>query len=34
MTVTLKDVNERDLWAVRLEPRRERWSRGGAAARS
>ena len=34
MTVTLKDVEDRDLWSTRIEPRMERWSRGGPATRS
>jgi hypothetical protein len=33
MTVTLKDVDDRDLWSVRIEPRRDKWSRGAAAVR-
>jgi alkaline phosphatase D len=33
MTVTLKDVDDRDLWSVRIEPRRDKWSRGAATAR-
>jgi alkaline phosphatase D len=28
MTVTLKDVDNRDLWATRIEPTRQRWSAG------
>jgi len=28
MTVTLKDVEDRDLWSVRIEPRLDRWSGG------
>ena len=28
MTVTLKDVAGEDLWAIKLEPRMEKWSRG------
>jgi alkaline phosphatase D len=31
MTVTLKDVDDHDLWSVRIEPRLEKWSRGAAA---
>jgi len=27
MTVTLKDVADRDLWSVKIEPRMEQWSR-------
>jgi alkaline phosphatase D len=34
MTVTLKDVEDRDLWSTRIEPRMERWSRGAPATRS
>jgi alkaline phosphatase D len=32
MTVTLKDVNDRDLWSTRIEPKLLRWT-GGAVAR-
>ena len=28
MTVTLKDVNDRDLWSTRIEPKLLRWTRG------
>jgi hypothetical protein len=28
MTVTLKDVDNHDLWATRIEPAGERWSGG------
>ena len=28
MTVTLKDVDNQDLWATRIEPTRQRWSAG------
>jgi len=31
MTVTLKDVDNHDLWSVRIEPRLEKWSRGAAS---
>jgi alkaline phosphatase D len=31
MTVTLKDVDNQDLWSVRIEPRLEKWSRGAAS---
>jgi alkaline phosphatase D len=31
MTVTLKDVEDQDLWSVRIEPRMEKWSRGAAS---
>jgi hypothetical protein len=34
MTVTLKDVEDRDLWSTRIEPRMERWSRDAPAIRS
>jgi alkaline phosphatase D len=38
MTVTLKDVEDRDLWATRIEPHApphvERWSRGSPLVRS
>jgi alkaline phosphatase D len=34
MTVTLKDVADRDLWSIRIEPRMERWSRGSPSVRS
>ena len=34
MTVTLKDVEDRDLWSTRIEPRIERWSRGAPSIRS
>jgi len=34
MTVTLKDVDDRDLWAVKIEPRMEKWSRGAPPVRS
>jgi alkaline phosphatase D len=33
MTVTLKDVDDRDLWSTRIDPRVEKWSRGTGAAR-
>jgi alkaline phosphatase D len=26
MTVTLKDVDDHDLWSTRIEPRKQRWS--------
>jgi alkaline phosphatase D len=28
MTVTLKDVDDHDLWATRIEPTGQRWSGG------
>jgi alkaline phosphatase D len=34
MTVTLKDVEDRDLWATKIEPRMEKWSRGAPPLRS
>ena len=34
MTVTLKDVDDRDLWSTRIEPRLEKWSRGAPPVRS
>ena len=34
MTVTLKDVEDRNLWATTIEPAREKWSRGAMPARS
>jgi alkaline phosphatase D len=34
MTVTLKDVNDHDLWSTRIEPRMEKWSRGSPPVRS
>jgi alkaline phosphatase D len=34
MTVTLKDVDDHDLWAVKIEPERERLSRGSPFVRS
>jgi alkaline phosphatase D len=34
MSVTLKDVAGQDLWAVKLEPRMEKWSRGAPFIRS
>jgi alkaline phosphatase D len=34
MTVTLKDVGDRNLWSIRLEPASARWSHGPAARRS
>jgi len=34
MTVTLKDVDNNDLWAVKIEPRMEKWSRGSPPVRS
>jgi alkaline phosphatase D len=34
MTVMLKDVDDHDLWSVRIEPRLEKWSRGAPAVRS
>jgi alkaline phosphatase D len=33
MTVTLKDVADRNLWSTTVAPRKERWSRGIAPAR-
>jgi alkaline phosphatase D len=33
MTVTLKDVEDRKLWAIELEPRMEKWSRGTSHVR-
>jgi alkaline phosphatase D len=33
MTVTLKDVDDHDLRAVKIEPRLEKWSRGAASIR-
>jgi len=33
MTVTLKDVDDNDVWATRIEPRLDKWSRGPASAR-
>jgi hypothetical protein len=33
MTVTLKDVEDRKLWAIELEPRMEKWSRGPSHVR-
>jgi len=34
MTVTLKDVDDHDLWSIEIEPRMEKWSRGSPAIRS
>jgi alkaline phosphatase D len=34
MTVTLKDVDDHDLWAVKIKPERERLSRGSPFVRS
>ena len=34
MTVTLKDVNDHDLWSIAIEPRMEKWSRGLPPIRS
>jgi alkaline phosphatase D len=34
MTVTLKDVEDRDLWSTRIEPRMEKWSRRSPSLRS
>jgi phosphodiesterase/alkaline phosphatase D-like protein len=34
MTVTLKDVDDQNLWSTRIVPRMERWSRGAPSARS
>jgi alkaline phosphatase D len=34
MTVTLKDVDNHDLWSVRIEPLLEKWSRGAPPVRS
>jgi hypothetical protein len=34
MTVTLKDVANRSLWATTVEPRFDAWSRGAVAMRS
>ena len=33
MTVTLKDVDDQDLWSVQIEPRVEKWSRRALPAR-
>ena len=33
MTVTLKDVEDRKLWAIEVEPRMEKWSRGAPQLR-
>jgi alkaline phosphatase D len=33
MTVTLKDVGNHDLWATRIEPAGQRWSRYSSAPR-
>jgi alkaline phosphatase D len=33
MTVTLKDVNDRNLWSVAMEPKFNKWSRGLSAQR-
>ena len=33
MTVTLKDVNDRDLWSTRIEPKAMRWTTGPVARR-
>jgi alkaline phosphatase D len=33
MTVTLKDVNDRDLWSTRIEPKLLRWTRGPVVRR-
>ena len=30
MTVTLKDVNDRDLWSTRIEPKLLRWTQPAA----
>ena len=32
MTVTLKDVDDHDLWSIEIEPRMEKWSRGASPA--
>lgn len=34
MTVTLKDVDDRKLWSIEIEPRMEKWSRGSPFMRS
>src|SRR5262245_24255145 len=34
MTVTLKDVEDQNLWLTRIEPRMEHWSRGSPSVRS
>ena len=34
MTVTLKDVEDRDLWSVDINPRFDRWTRRAPVARS
>lgn len=34
MTVTLKDVDDRKLWSIDIEPRMEKWSRGSPFMRS
>jgi alkaline phosphatase D len=33
MTITLKDVEDRKLWSIELEPRMEKWSRGASHVR-
>jgi alkaline phosphatase D len=34
MTVTLKDVEDNDLWSVDINPRFDKWSRRAPVARS
>jgi alkaline phosphatase D len=34
MTVTLKDVDDRNLWSIRLEPENAKWSHGPSTKRS
>jgi alkaline phosphatase D len=34
MTVTLKDVDDRKLWSIEIEPRMDKWSRGLPSMRS
>jgi alkaline phosphatase D len=33
MTVTLKDVDDHDLWSIRIEPRKQQWSHGSPFVR-
>ena len=34
MTVTLNDVDDHDLWSIRIEPRQQQWSHGSPFVRS
>jgi hypothetical protein len=34
VTVTLNEIEDRDLWSARIEPRMQQWSRGSPSVRS